>query len=347
MCMPCLTKRFGGDVQSMHGQAVRGVKITHTQYVLHQRSPAPEAGKVVRLLCCIRAGRGPQGNIRSERAPVQIGWIAGGTQTRAFQLLACKLLVALARSEAAGSPDGARVAACLIDARLTVVVHRRRRLHLLWWTHRQRSWPLSPPLPHPKQSSPNSQSSPSNPRPRSRPRAKVSTSVSYTDQPACLQWPTVASTGKKKESKLGLSNKKAENFGDWYSELVVASELISYYDVSGCYILRPWAFAMWEVVQQWFDGKIKELGVQNAYFPLFITEDVLETEKDHVEGFAPEVAWVTRYGNTEMEKPIAIRPTSETVRPRTNSLDHSCIAHWPLCVEIMCRSQSSRCTTNV
>ena len=60
--------------------------------------------------------------------------------------------------------------------------------------------------------------------------------------------------------------------------------------------------------------RIKGLGVQNAYFPLFITEDVLNTEKDHVEGFAPEVAWVTKCGNTELEKPIAIRPTSETVR---------------------------------
>ncbi|MEW5303570.1 MAG: hypothetical protein WDW36_006249 [Sanguina aurantia] len=115
------------------------------------------------------------------------------------------------------------------------------------------------------------------------------------------------------KSKLGLSNSKATDFGAWYSELVVSSELISYYDVSGCYILRPWAYAMWEVVQGWFDKKIKNMGVQNAYFPLFITEDVLNTEKDHVEGFAPEVAWVTRYGNTEMEKPIAIRPTSETV----------------------------------
>lgn len=57
----------------------------------------------------------------------------------------------------------------------------------------------------------------------------------------------------------------------------------------GCYILRPWAFAMWEVVQRWFDDNIKALGVQNAYFPMFITEDVLNTEKDHVEGFAPEV----------------------------------------------------------
>eukprot|EP00879_Flechtneria_rotunda_P019474 GHRR01020453.1.p1 GENE.GHRR01020453.1~~GHRR01020453.1.p1 ORF type:complete len:238 (+),score=53.99 GHRR01020453.1:432-1145(+) len=117
----------------------------------------------------------------------------------------------------------------------------------------------------------------------------------------------------KKETQLGLSTKKTDDFSKWYSELVVASELISYYDVSGCYILRPWAFSMWEVVQRWFDDRIKALGVQNAYFPMFITEDVLNTEKDHVEGFAPEVAWVTRAGSSEMDKPVAIRPTSETV----------------------------------
>lgn len=96
--------------------------------------------------------------------------------------------------------------------------------------------------------------------------------------------------------------------------MVVAAELISYYDVSGCYILRPWAYAIWEFIQRWFDDRIKSIGVQNAYFPLFITEDVLNAEKDHVEGFSPEVAWVTKYGDTVMEKPIAIRPTSETVR---------------------------------
>ncbi len=69
-----------------------------------------------------------------------------------------------------------------------------------------------------------------------------------------------------------------------------------------------------------FDKRIKQLGVQNSYFPLFITEDVLNTEKDHVEGFAPEVAWVTKYGNSTMDKPIAIRPTSETVRPTSEPL---------------------------
>lgn len=82
---------------------------------------------------------------------------------------------------------------------------------------------------------------------------------------------------------------------------------------SGCYILRPWAYSIWDEIKNWFDSKIKESGVQNAYFPLFITEDVLMTEKEHVEGFAPEVAWVTKSGSTDMERPIAIRPTSETV----------------------------------
>ena len=83
---------------------------------------------------------------------------------------------------------------------------------------------------------------------------------------------------------------------------------------TGCYILRPWSFAIWDAIQTWLDAQIKALGVQNAYFPLFITEDKLLKEKDHVEGFAPEVAWVTRSGDSELDRPIAIRPTSETVR---------------------------------
>ena len=69
--------------------------------------------------------------------------------------------------------------------------------------------------------------------------------------------------------------------------------MIDYYDISGCYILRPWAFSMWERIQSFFDGNIKALGVQNAYFPLFVSQSALEAEKEHVEGFAPEVAWVS------------------------------------------------------
>lgn len=122
-----------------------------------------------------------------------------------------------------------------------------------------------------------------------------------------------AEKGKKKETKLGLSVTKEENFGDWYSEIVTEAELISYYDVSGCYILRPWAYAIWEELKAFFDGEIKKMGVENCYFPMFVPESNLIKEKDHVEGFAPEVAWVTRSGDTDLDVPIAVRPTSETV----------------------------------
>ncbi|XP_021762586.1 proline--tRNA ligase, cytoplasmic-like [Chenopodium quinoa] len=117
----------------------------------------------------------------------------------------------------------------------------------------------------------------------------------------------------KKETGLGLTNKKDENFGEWYSEVVVNSEMIEYYDISGCYILRPWTMAIWEAMQEFFDAEIKKMKIKNCYFPLFVSPGVLEKEKDHIEGFAPEVAWVTKSGQSDLEVPIAIRPTSETV----------------------------------
>ncbi|XP_010693974.2 proline--tRNA ligase, cytoplasmic isoform X1 [Beta vulgaris subsp. vulgaris] len=123
--------------------------------------------------------------------------------------------------------------------------------------------------------------------------------------------------GKKKEVKketgLGLTYKKAENFGEWYSEVVVNAEMIEYYDISGCYILRPWTMSIWESMQEFFDAEIKKMKIKNCYFPLFVSPGVLEKEKDHIEGFAPEVAWVTKSGQSDLEVPIAIRPTSETV----------------------------------
>jgi prolyl-tRNA synthetase len=88
--------------------------------------------------------------------------------------------------------------------------------------------------------------------------------------------------------------------------------MISYYDVAGCYILEPSSYAIWENIKSWFDGQIKTLKVRNAYFPIFISTDNLEREKEHVEGFAAEVAWVTKGGKSDLEKPVAVRPTSET-----------------------------------
>ena len=94
-----------------------------------------------------------------------------------------------------------------------------------------------------------------------------------------------------------------EDFGAWYSQVVVAGELIEYYDISGCYILRPWAYAMWEVIKDFFDAEIKKKRVENCYFPLFVSEARLEAEKDHIEDFAPEVAWVTRSGQSDSRRP--------------------------------------------
>ncbi|CAI5646193.1 unnamed protein product [Oreochromis niloticus] len=119
--------------------------------------------------------------------------------------------------------------------------------------------------------------------------------------------------GPKKQTRLGLEAKKEENLADWYSQVITKAEMIEYYDVSGCYVLRPWAFSIWESIKDFFDKEIKKLGVENCYFPMFVSQAALEKEKSHIADFAPEVAWVTRSGKTELAEPIAVRPTSETV----------------------------------
>ncbi|PAA53325.1 hypothetical protein BOX15_Mlig003030g1, partial [Macrostomum lignano] len=119
--------------------------------------------------------------------------------------------------------------------------------------------------------------------------------------------------GRKHQTRLGMEASKADNLADWYSQVITKSELIEYYDISGCYILRPWAYSIWEMVQRYVDDRIKGMGVQNVYFPMFVSNAALEKEKTHITDFAPEVAWVTRSGRSDLAEPIAIRPTSETV----------------------------------
>jgi len=114
-------------------------------------------------------------------------------------------------------------------------------------------------------------------------------------------------------TRLGLEVKKEDNLADWYSQVLTKAEMLEYYDVSGCYILRPWSFSIWEAIKDFFDAEIKKLGVTNCYFPIFVSHAALEREKDHIADFAPEVAWVTKSGDSDLAEPIAIRPTSETV----------------------------------
>ncbi|KAF8908658.1 prolyl-tRNA synthetase [Gymnopilus junonius] len=112
--------------------------------------------------------------------------------------------------------------------------------------------------------------------------------------------------------QIAIGVKKEVDFPAWYTNVLLKADMLDYYSVSGCYILKPWSYSIWEEIQSWFNVEIKELGVQNSYFPMFVSASVLEREKDHIEGFSPEVAWVTKAGNSDLEEPIAIRPTSET-----------------------------------
>ena len=104
-----------------------------------------------------------------------------------------------------------------------------------------------------------------------------------------------------------------DNFSQWYNQVVRKAELADYAPVRGCMIIRPYGYAIWENIQRLLDARFKETDVMNAYFPLLIPRSFLEKEAEHVEGFAPELAWVTRGGGEELEEPLAIRPTSETI----------------------------------
>lgn len=104
-----------------------------------------------------------------------------------------------------------------------------------------------------------------------------------------------------------------DNFSKWYNQVVRKAELADYAPVRGCMIIRPYGYALWENIQRLLDARFKETDVENAYFPLLIPRSFLEREAEHVEGFAPELAWVTRGGGEELEEPLAIRPTSETI----------------------------------
>ena len=104
-----------------------------------------------------------------------------------------------------------------------------------------------------------------------------------------------------------------EDFAKWYTDVVTKAELIDYSSVKGCMIIRPYGYAIWENIQKILDGMFKESGHENVYMPMFIPESLLQKEKDHVEGFAPEVAWVTHGGLEELEERLCVRPTSETL----------------------------------
>lgn len=109
-----------------------------------------------------------------------------------------------------------------------------------------------------------------------------------------------------------ITNREVD-FAKWYTDIVTKAELVDYGAVRGCLNLLPYGYAIWENIQRTFDGWLKETGHENVYLPMFIPESLLQKEKDHVEGFAPEVAWVTHGGSEELAERLCVRPTSETL----------------------------------
>ena len=106
---------------------------------------------------------------------------------------------------------------------------------------------------------------------------------------------------------------RSESFSNWYNDVVQRAELADYSPVRGCMVIRPWGYAIWELMQRGLDGLFKETGHENAYFPLLIPMSFIEREKEHVEGFKPELAVVSHAGGKELEEPYVVRPTSETI----------------------------------
>src|SRR5467141_1521657 len=117
----------------------------------------------------------------------------------------------------------------------------------------------------------------------------------------------------EKESFVTEITPRSQDFSRWYLDVVRRAEMADYSPVKGCMVIRPYGYAIWELIQQALDRRIKATGHVNAYFPLFIPESLLMKEADHVQGFAPQVAWVTRGGNEDLEERLVVRPTSETI----------------------------------
>jgi prolyl-tRNA synthetase len=114
-------------------------------------------------------------------------------------------------------------------------------------------------------------------------------------------------------SDTGITVKKSEDFSEWYTQVILKSELADYAPIKGCMIFREDSYAIWEKIQEIFNQKIKQTGHRNVYFPMFIPESFLKREAEHFQGFTPEVAWVTHGGDSPLEERLAIRPTSETI----------------------------------
>ena len=118
---------------------------------------------------------------------------------------------------------------------------------------------------------------------------------------------------EKKQEFVTHITPRSEDFSQWYTDVILQTGLCDYAPVRGCMIIRPYGYAIWELIQKEMDARFKATGAENVYFPMLIPESLLLKEAEHVEGFAPEVAWVTQGGTEKLQERLAVRPTSETI----------------------------------
>ncbi|KAI1084930.1 prolyl-tRNA synthetase [Whalleya microplaca] len=145
-------------------------------------------------------------------------------------------------------------------------------------------------------------------------QAKMAAAKAEKAAKQAITVPVTSKKGDQSKETVGMTVSKEENFSQWYQDLVLKAELVEYYsEISGFYILRPGAMHIWNIIRAWFQERIEDLGVDETNFPMFLSSKSLEKEKEHVEGFAPELAWVTKAGDKDLEVPVAVRPTSEAV----------------------------------
>jgi len=119
--------------------------------------------------------------------------------------------------------------------------------------------------------------------------------------------------GKKQQEFVTHITPREEDFAQWYTDVILKADLVDYAPVRGCMVIKPYGYGIWENIQKELDSRFKATGHENAYFPVLIPESLLKKEAEHVEGFAPEVAWVTHGGSEKLTERLVVRPTSETI----------------------------------
>ncbi|KAJ3016724.1 hypothetical protein HKX48_003891 [Thoreauomyces humboldtii] len=275
----------GGSIKGDHYAAVVALTSTDVQASAVAKEAGAKEGRVINDDVAVKLF----GVSRKDVTPFHLGGI---TDKTTLTVVVDSILLGLADNKPVGFRAGADTTSILVSASNLKAFFEKTEVE-----HKEVEFAAGAPAS------------------AAKPTAKKADKVA-TDKPAggkkAPKEKAVEASSDGKEL-IGLTVTKEEDFSAWYQQVLTRTEMMDYYDISGCYIIRPWAYKIWKSIQRFFGDEIEENGVEDCYFPMFVSEKALNREKDHIEGFSPEVAWVTKAGQSDLAEPIAVRPTSETV----------------------------------